>query len=60
MKQTYTVLHAFRVGAAQRWLKPGDTPALLPCEAQHPLSRGWLEAAPAETKTAAAVAKQKD
>lgn len=43
MKQTYTVLVAFRVGADQRWLMPGDTPELLPCEAQHPLRMGWLQ-----------------
>lgn len=43
MKQTYTVLVAYRVGARQRWLMPGDTPKLLPCEAEYPLRMGWLQ-----------------
>ena len=53
-KKPYEVLQAFRVGADQRWLKPdpdGKPVELLPCEAQYPLSRGWLK--PVEQKQAA-------
>jgi hypothetical protein len=42
MTTLYRVLTGFRVGAAQRWLKPDDKVELLPCEAQFPLGRGWL------------------
>ena len=42
MRRPYRVLSGFRVGAGQKWLMPKETVQLLPCEAQYPLSRGWL------------------
>lgn len=54
----YRVVKAFRVGAEQRWLKPGTEPVvLLPCEAQYPLSRGWIEPVATKQKPAAKTAK---
>jgi hypothetical protein len=43
MTRSYEVLHGFRVGKNQQWRMPKDEVQLLPCEAQYPLSRGWLK-----------------
>jgi hypothetical protein len=51
MKTPYQVVKAFRVGTAQRWIYPDDKVELLPCEAQFPLSRGWLKPVAEETAT---------
>ncbi|MCV6590500.1 MAG: hypothetical protein OIF57_15970 [Marinobacterium sp.] len=53
MKTTYRVKRGFRVGESQRWLMPGDEVELLPVEAQYPLSRGWIESVPVNTKAPA-------
>ncbi|MEM5529545.1 hypothetical protein WN093_12030 [Gammaproteobacteria bacterium AS21] len=51
MKTSYQVVKAFRVGTAQRWVYPDEKVELLACEAQFPLSRGWLKSAAEESTT---------
>lgn len=61
MTTLYRVLTGYRVGATQRWHKPGDKVRLLPCEAQYALSRGWLvveEEQPISTENSTQPAKK--